>query len=1054
MTSRILSIAFITMFGAFTASAAPHRLEVLFLGDDGHHEPLERYRVIKQSLGTQGFNFTYVENLNQVTRANLNQYDALIVYANHEEEKVPEAILPWVKDGGALLALHSACGNFHPSKEWFDLIGGRFKKHEGREFSPKTVDADHPITKGLPELKCWDETYQHQDITADRHLLQVREPMNKNETAPEPWTWTRTEGKGRVFYTASGHDLRCWNDSAYQLLVKRAILWTIGEEKAAEFARFKLPPLETEVPQVANRTHPEIPTMELQKPLSPADSAAHTQVPAGTKLVLFASEPMVINPIAIDWDTKGRAWVVESFGYPNNVPDEPGTGQDNIKILEDTDGDGRADKMTIFAHGLRHCTTSVFVKDGIVVTDGKDIVYLGDGNGDGISDVRKVLATGLGIGDTHAATSQFLRGLDNWIYATVGYSGVDIDIAGQKHKFAQAVFRFRPDLSKLELLQNTTNNTWGLGFTEQGDVIGSTANNNPSWILSIPAAAYAGSGIKQPKTPRLDTSNKVAGVGKDPSGLTPTKLFPNTLDVTQVDQIGAYTAAAGHQFYTDRILAGTFSANNAFICEPTGHIVATGDVEDYGSLKQTILRGNNAFASADAWAAPVAARVGPDGALWIADWYNPIIQHNVVFRYFNPARSYDQPHSPYQTGENKGPGKGNAYETPLRDSEHGRIWRIVPTNAPLRKKTDLDPSKPDSLVAGLSSPSQLIRLEAQRLLVERGGKQSVAALEKLVTSAAAPEGGDQPLAALHAIWALQGLGESSNAVANALQSAQPLLRRHAMLALGATDPAVMAALPGLIEKTEDPRELLFVFTTAALAAPDQKISSALWKRVSAGAAMDPTLQEAARLAMRHQRLSLFSADFSTFKADPPATWFEAEILAIITRLASGPARASLTTFATTAPAGLRPHLERILAAPPVFDRTPIEVPERFIAGRDAYMKSCIECHQADGNGVPNTFPPLAGSEWVKGNRNTMLRAVLGGLSGPIEVNGLKFNGVMPGHSLMSDAELARITTFVRFAFGELEEKPVTEDEIKALRPDVDKRKFVPWTVPELRALNP
>ncbi len=1059
MISRIFVIAFMVLLGVVPASAEARRLEVLFLGDTGHHDPLERYRVLKQSLGSQGFNLTYIEDLAKVTRGNLDRYDALVVYANHESETVPEAILPWVKDGGALVALHCACGNFHPSKEWFDLVGGRFKSHEGHEFSPKTVDQEHPITKDLPPLKCWDETYQHQDLAPDRHLLQVREPLNKDETAPEPWTWTRTEGKGRVFYTASGHDLRCWNDDAYQTLVKRAILWTIGEQKAAEFARFKLPPLETEVPDVPNRTHPEIPMMELQKPLSPADSAAHTQVPVGTRLELFASEPMVVNPIAIDWDTKGRAWVVESFGYPNNVPDEPGTGQDNIKILEDTDGDGKADKMTLFAQGLRHCTTSVFVKDGVVVTDGKDIVYLGDSDGDGKSDVRKVLATGLGINDTHAATSQFLYGIDNWLYATVGYSGVDIDLGGRKHEFGQGVFRFRPDLSQLELLQNTTNNTWGLGFTEQGDVTGSTANNNPSWILSIPAAAYAESGIQQPKTPRLDTSVKVERNAKDPSELKLTKMYTNTRDVTQVDQIGGYTAAAGHQFYTDKILADTFSPENAFVCEPTGHIVATGDVMENASLKQTILRGNNAFASADAWAAPVAARVGPDGALWIADWYNPIIQHNVVFRYYNPARGYDQPHSPYQTGEQKGPGKGNAYETPLRDKEHGRIWRIVPTSAPLRKKTGLDPSKPSTLIAGLSSPSQLIRLQAQRLLVERGGQESVAALVKLIVRGATPEGSDLPLAAMHAIWTLEGIGATpgspaNSAIAAALKSSQPLLRRHAMLALGAADPAVLAALPELIETTADPRELLFVFTTAALAVPDQQVSSALCKRLSSGNAMDATLQEAAQLAMRRQGITLFSADFTTFKADPPATWFDHEILAILSRIAAGPERAALVTFASNAPAGLRPHVDRILSAAPVTNRTPVEVPTRFIAGRDAYMKACIECHQADGSGVPNTFPPLAGSEWVKGDRNTMLRIVLGGLSGPIEVNGLKFNSVMPGHSHVGDEEIAEIVSFVRFSFGGLKEKPVLPADVKALRPDVEKRKFVPWSIQELQGLKP
>jgi len=148
---------------------------------------------------------------------------------------------------------------------------------------------------------------------------------------------------------------------------------------------------------------------------------------------------------------------------------------------------------------------------------------------------------------------------------------------------------------------------------------------------------------------------------------------------------------------------------------------------------------------------------------------------------------------------------------------------------------------------------------------------------------------------------------------------------------------------------------------------------------------------------------------------------------------------------------LKAHIERILAAPPAIDRTPIETPPRFVAGSDLYMKSCIECHQADGRGVPDTFPPIAGSEWLKGDRASTLRLVLGGLAGPIEVNGLKFNGVMPGHSHMKDDELAKIISFVRFSFGGLKEKPISPEEVKAQRPAVENRKYVPWTVDELKA---
>ena len=1043
MISRIAPILGAFWLTAVSAvSQSPARLEVLFLGDARGHEPIERYRVLKQALGPQGFNLTFVEDLSAITRPNLDLYDALIVYANHEADPVPTAILPWVRDGGALVALHSACGNFHPSPEWFALVGGRFKSHEGHEFSPQTVDANHPITKDLPLLKCWDETYQHSDLSADRHLLQVRAPMNQGEKDPEPWTWTRTEGKGRVFYTASGHDLRCWQETAYQELVKRGIVWAIGDSKAKAFARLELPKLVVEVPIVADRTHPQIPMMPLQKPLTAAESALHTQVPAGTKLVLFACEPMVKNPIAIDWDERGRAWVVESFGYPNNVPDQPGSGQDTIKILEDVDGDGKADRVTVFAEGLRHCTTTAFVKGGVVATDGRDIVYLRDADGDGKSDIRKVLASGLNMNDTHASTSHFLYGLDNWIYATVGYSGVDMELGGKKIKFGASVFRFRPDLSKLEHLQSTTNNTWGLAFTEEGDVIGSTANNNPSWILSIPGAAFAGSGIEQGKTPRTDTS---------------TTIYPNTLDLTQVDQINHFTAAAGHQFYTDNVLAGTLAAEHAFICEPTGHVVAMGTVSDQGSLKKTDLRGNNLFASSDAWVAPVAARVGPDGAVWVADWYDPIIQHNVVFRFWNPARNYDQPSSPYQTGK-PGPGKGNAYETPLRDRDHGRIWRIVPATTPVRKSGVLDATQPASLAAGLTSPSQLVRLQAQRLLIERGGTDALKSLEVLIANRTAPAGSAKPLAAVHAIWTLEGLGapagsEAHGLLATALESPDPLIRRHAMLALGAADPSVIAALPELLGKSQAARELLFVLTTVALAPPNQPVGAALWKLVSSGVAMDDTLRLAARLAMRRQGVALLSSDFASFSGGAQESWFGKEVLEVISRIANGPSRPALVALATGAPAGFKTHIENLLAKAPETAPAPVALPSHLTAGRDAYMKACIECHQSNGEGVPDTFPPLQGSEWVSGNPRTFLRILLGGLAGPIEIKGIKFNSVMPGHSHLPDAEIAAIASYVRHAFGNRVEQPVLPDQVKALRPDVDERKFTPWTVEDLQKLE-
>ena len=1015
----------------------PRRLEVLFLGDDRGHNPVERYRVLKKALGVRGYNLSYVENLADMKKETLDRYDSLIVYANHEQDNMPPAILEWVRAGGGLVALHSACGCFHSSPEWFDLVGGKFKSHEGHEFSPESVDKNHYITKDLPSWKSWDETYVHSDLTDDRHLLQVRPAINAGEKEPEPWAWTRKEGKGTVFYSASGHDLRTWTQAGFQEMVARALIWTAGKEKATPFLKLELPELKIGTPRVANRAHPEIPMMELQKPLTPQESALHTQVPVGTRLELFASEPMVINPIAIDWDERGRAWVVESFGYPNDVPNKPGSGDDNIKILEDTNGDGKADKMTVFAKGLRHCTTTVFVQGGVVATDGRDIVFLRDDDGDDKADTRTVLATGLNIHDTHAATSHFTYGFDNWLYATVGYSGVEMKLDDGEHKFGSSVFRFTPDLKKLEFLQPTTNNTWGLGFSNDGRVYGSTANNNPSWIMSIPARAYGNSGIEQPRTPSLDDQPF---------------MYANTNDITQVDQLEKYTAAAGHQFYTDRYFKKLLPENMAMICEPTGHLVSIGKVSERGALSKIDMRGNNVFASADAWASPVAARTGPDGAIWIADWYNPIIQHNVVFRFWNPARGYDQPHSPYHTGDTN-PGKGNAYVTPLRDRKHGRIWRIVPNDEKLRATTVLDKKDTLGLVRALNSPSQHLRLQAQRLLVELGDLDVVPMLKKLVELDATPDGFDKPLGAYHALRTLGGLSKNSDNAAHriivdALDAKDGGVRLQAMQSLDEFDPALVARLPKLLTKATSPAERLAIFTACALTSPNEGVARGLLAFLKENPDLDEPVSQAARLAMHRQGATILGIALA--EKELPGAWPGDELQTVARRVASGPNRAALEVAVNEADPAMGERFKEILAEAPQTRPAVAELPAHLKVGRDAYLKTCVECHQADGKGVENTFPPLLDSAWIQQkDPATMLRIMLGGLMGPITVNEVEYNSAMPGHAHSSDEEIAAVANYVRFAFGSVKEKAITPDQVKKLRPLVEERKFLPWTVDEL-----
>ena len=198
----------------------------------------------------------------------------------------------------------------------------------------------------------------------------------------------------------------------------------------------------------------------------------------------------------------------------------------------------------------------------------------------------------------------------------------------------------------MEMVTNTSNNTWGLGFNETGDLFGSTANNSHGWYMAIPNRYFGES--------KVDNGSRSTDTHKDMKPITP--------KVRQVDVFGGFTAAAGHNFYTARAFPKKYWNNVAFVSEPTGHILHQNVMAKKGTDFEDAL-GFNLLAGADEWVAPVFAEVGPDGAVWVADWYSYIIQHN-----------------PTPKGSENG--KGNAYETDLRDFTHGRLYRVGWKNAP------------------------------------------------------------------------------------------------------------------------------------------------------------------------------------------------------------------------------------------------------------------------------------------------------------------------------------------------------------------------------------
>ena len=445
--------------------------------------------LLASTLSKEGINFTYTNNPDDLNAANLDKYDGLMIYANHEKitPEQEKALLGFVEKGRGFIPVHCASFCFQNSPEYISLVGGQFLNHKTDSFTVEIIKKDHPIVQSLHEFETWDETYVHDKLAKDITVLMERVENNHRE----PWTWVKEHGGGRVFYTAYGHDERTWSNPGFQQLMKEGILWAVGDEAKKDWEAFH-----KEMPVLAYHDEANIPNYEkrdpapkFQEPLSPEESKKLIQVPLGFDLELFASEPDIINPIAMEWDEKGRLWVIETVDYPNTVRDDKGAGDDRIKICEDTDGDGKMDKATVFAESLNIPTSMVFANGGIIVSQAPHFLFLKDTDGDDKADVRKIIIDGWGTYDTHAGPSNLKYGFDNHIWGTVGYSGFQGTIAGENRDFKQGVYRFKPDVSTFEFMTSTTNNTWGLGFTENNDVFASTANNTHSVFMGIPNKA-------------------------------------------------------------------------------------------------------------------------------------------------------------------------------------------------------------------------------------------------------------------------------------------------------------------------------------------------------------------------------------------------------------------------------------------------------------------------------------------------------------------------------------------------------------------------------------
>jgi putative membrane-bound dehydrogenase-like protein len=822
-------------------------------------------------------------------------------------------LLKFVEEGKGFIPLHCASFCFQNSDKIIELVGAQFARHGGEVFSTVITEPEHPLMKDFGGFASWDETYVHRRHNEDRTVLERREQGVQGEgQTSEPWTWVRRYGKGRVFYTAWGHDLRTWNNPGFQNLLERGIRWACGGDPALvpALAFVQAPPGSEEDPNqgqggprrrrggrrggqggpapagaqgdqsvygqfLASRFEPpkmvdgggdieafeyddvgpQVPHYrprpgerqgrgqrgggrehhDMQLPVSPEKSITYAMRPEKFEIELYASEAdLGPKPVSITWDARGRAWVCETIDYPNEWR-ENGEGRDRIRICEDTNGDGKADKFTVFAENLSIPYTLAFYRGGVIAQNGGYTIFLKDTNGDDKADVRRTLITGWGMNDTHGAVSNFQYGLDNWIYAMQGYNRSQpkfVDPLGNEvevPEFRQGFFRFRldgkdpPTAAELEFLRSTSNNTWGLGISEEGLIFGSTANGNPSVFMPVPNRYY----------------ERVGGWSAETLGpIADTPRFSAVTEaVRQVDNFGAYTAGAGHAVYTARTYPKQWWNRTAFVCEPTGHLTGVFVLERDGAGYRSS-DPFNLYASHDEWSAPIQAEVGPDGNVWMLDWYNYIVQHN--------------PTPPgFETGV------GAAYESDLRDKKYGRIYRIRYVGDDMEPTppapANLQTASPDELVAALSHTTKLWRLHAQRLLVERGKIDVVPALIAMVNNRDVDSIGLN-VGAIHAMGTLQGLvalagdGREATAAAAAIRGAlthpSPGVRRIAIATLPASDASLAALFDSNVLNDPDAQVQLAAVLALADLQPSARGAEIIAEKLAGEAAGDRWMVDA------------------------------------------------------------------------------------------------------------------------------------------------------------------------------------------------------------------
>lgn len=809
-------------------------------------------------------------------------------------------------------------------------------------------------------------------------------------------------------------------------------------------------PGETQQPPPAHIKVPPAPAL-------PADEALKTlRVAPGFRVEVVASDPLLFDPVAISIGPDGRMWVVEMRAYMPNVD---GIGEDapigSIATLEDTDNDGRMDKRTEFANGLILPRALALVGDGVLLAEPPNLWFMRDTDGDGKADDKHLVANDYGnpSNPEHSANG-LLWGLDNWIYS------------------ANLTTRFRYEQGRWLREPTSFRGQWGIAQDDFGQLYFN--NNSVALYTDVLPAEYL---LRNRHLPNPRGSNvQLAGASEIsvwPARVT-TGVNRGYRILREDGTLPVLTAASGPTIYRGSLFPESFRGN-AFICEPAGNLVKRLFIEE----RDGIPRVRNAYerteflASTDERFRPVNAYNGPDGSLYIVDMYRGVIQHRIFLTTYLRNQI-----------------KERGLEAPLG---MGRVYRIVPEHASPKPVPKLSTFTPAQLVGALDHDEPWVRETAQRLLVERRDAGTAAALRNLSRTSS------RAATRAHALWTLDGIDAIDwPTVAAALRDAEPRVAATAVRVaekfLVAEPERAVAALmerarwnePAVVRqvalslgrapaKHADPALLQIAGQAGAQPYVADAIVSSLAGREAAFVAsliandaeadvssLSPVLAVAAATILQSGDVERTHELLARLTEPKTATWVRTALLDGVDRLiprADDGSRRSAYLAAEPAPLlalassdapdasraaelvkflrwrGAQHDTEAALAK-----LTP-EQRELYEKGRGAFAV-CAACHQDEGQGMTGLAPALAGSPWVNGSPQALVRIVLNG-----KVNEL----TMPGLGALDDATIAAILTYVRRSWGN-DAAPIDPRTVESIRAVVSHRDE-PWSDEELQPLR-